>query len=207
MFGLVVVISFIIVVISCIIIQVYCKQLEKAYHLKIDDVDLDTITSLILFISFVFGLPIILMCMNIKSLIEYWYISIITVIIEIIIEYVVIHKVVCKDWGIISKRQKYINKLEEIENKLEEIKYMKRDIREDEIFDKDKGTYLANLEKTEETLKRAYREITVGLHSLELIDTIKGVNELALTDETKEELQKQIDVYNAYAELSNNVVK
>ena len=116
-------------------------------------------------------------------------------------------------WGIVLKfifrvspkvlflKKKYMDKLEDIEIQLESIKYMKRDIIEDTLYEGDKTEYLRPLEESEKVLKKSYKDLQEGLYAIDILGTIKGLKKLELRDQTKEELEREIDVLNAYKKL------
>ena len=61
------------------------------------------------------------------------------------------------------------------------------------------------LKQSKKVLKREYEDITGGINALYLVGTFKEINDSKVSDETQRELQEQIDIFNAYEELSDKV--
>lgn len=97
---------------------------------------------------------------------------------------------------------KYRMNMLDIERQLKNIENMKTDIYNNSTIEEtDKEEQFKLLNDSSNTLRKAYSDVKQAYNSMVLMGTFKETNELKLTDESKKELQKQIDIFDAAQRL------
>lgn len=69
------------------------------------------------------------------------------------------------------------------------------------ITETDRKEQIKSLNVSEKTLRKAYADIKQAYNSMVLLGTFKEANALTITDESKKELEKQIDVFESAQRL------
>lgn len=100
-----------------------------------------------------------------------------------------------------SLKRYYLN-MQDVLQQLQNIDILRKEVEKDETMTKeDKEEQLCLLNNSEKALRKAYSDVILAYNSMTLMITFKNVNDLKLTDESKKQLEKQIDTFEALQRL------
>lgn len=208
MVGLYILSFFIFEILSGIELLLYSDKIEKIYKDNKEKKELNSYIYFFGFVNFIIGLGGILvgLCFFVElNDISFNIRKVVMLFNSMLLGFLynrLIIRVLCKDKARVKQILDCKKRLNDIESQLKNIETMKESIYYDyTLLKEDRIKQIEELNNSQMVLKKAYNELMSGLNALQLVDTFTAINKYSLTEETKEELHKQIDIFHATKEL------